>query len=145
MKYIISNKLFILCFTLSIGLFSCSSDDDSSNNTNTVNSDSVSLPDSDLGIYEGILFADPINNGDTFITLFEAEDKVYTIDFNDDVPSFTDVEFVAGPNGVFTSFEDLEERGLAIVLFFDDGGNRAITVTQEINDEPAVLFTGTMQ
>jgi len=149
----ILNKLFV--FLAAISLFSCSSDDDSSSSDNNDNT-FVELPVDDLGMYEGNLFSvDPTFNsnnpdligGDKFVTISESSDKTYTIDYSNDIPSITDVQFIAavGLDNVFTTVEeDLNSRGIAINIIDDTEGNRTLTVTNEIEGS-TVVFTGELE
>lgn len=156
MKNTSLNRFFVPLLIITIFIFSCSSDDDNNDNNNAGNTSSnafVELPESDLGVYDGVLLSGTITNGDTSVTLSESGDKSYDIDFSDDIPSITNVQFIAVPNSVSnptvnnvftTGEEELNRSGVAINLIDDNEGNRILNVTKETEDS-RIVFTGQIQ
>ncbi len=145
------SKVFFIFFASIICLTSCSSDDDNkkNNDNNSSSNTIVELPENDLGTYKGVLFSDTINNGDAIVTLSKSGDKSYTADFNDDIASIADVQFIAAPdsvpNNIFsTTVDALNNRGIAFTLIDDNEGNRSLTITQEIGNN-TITFTGRLQ
>jgi len=157
MKNTILNKLFFLALTIFI--FSCSGDDNNSENENISNV-FVELPADDLGTYKGSVFSssvdEGINDGDVSCTLYESGNKTYTIDFSIDIPSLIDIQFIAIPdssvsstglsNGFTTTVGDINNTTdlTGAIIVDDDEGNRSLTITIEL-ESYTLIFGGQIQ
>ncbi len=130
----IKNTVFIICFSIGILFVSCSSDDEGSDNNGV-----VELPADVLGAYAGALSAPPVEVFGT-ATIVKSGTKTYTINFSDDVPSLTNLEFVASviDNDFISSTKD-KDRGLAISLIMDNGV-RLLGVAK--TSDPNITFGG---
>lgn len=144
----ISKRFFTLCITATTILFSCSSDDKNNDNSNNGNTIPIELPAADLGVYEGVL-ALPVlsdSNANAMVTLVKTGDKIYEIDFNDDIPSITGIQFFQSvtPNTTFISITDeLNNPRVNAIVMDDQDGNRSLIVTieKELDASNPTVFT----
>jgi len=150
MSNLITNKFFIFFISISTLLFSCSSssDDDSANDDDSGNTGNfIELSDNDLGTYDGDLV--PLNNientQEVIVTVIETGDRTYTIDFNDIIPSLTEVQFiepvVETDNNIILSVSDLDNDGFTVVFIDSESGIRTITINIANSDEANDIST----